>query len=221
MRVISLYTFRMRERAIITAINPIACDQAGFVTTAQARHHGIAARDLDRLARRGLLRRTHHGVYAVAVGRAPHPHEDAVGSWLAVEQDPRRSGSPRSVVSHASAAAIHAIGTAIPGLPELTQPRQSSRRHDARMHVAPLDPTDWHYVDLDGVSVPLTTPARTIIDLLVAGDDPDHVERAVRDAFNDAEEAAPRLEAAARRRRARSGRLVRAARELAEAAWAE
>ena len=209
----------MRQRAVIDAISPIACDQSGFVTTAQARRHGVMARDLDRLARRGILRRTHHGVYAVAVGRTPHPHEDAIGSWLAVEGDPRSGGTPRSVVSHASAAAILAMGTAIPGLPELTQARQSSRRHDARIHVAHLDPADWSHVDVDGFALPVTTPARTIVDLLLAGDDPDHVGRAIRDAFADAGQAVPAIEAAAGRRRARSARLARAACDLAEAAW--
>lgn len=209
----------MRQAAVINAINPITRDQAGFVTTGQARAVGVPARDLDRLARRGLMRRARHGVYAVALGRPDHPHDDVVSAWLAVEQLPSTDRPPRAVVSHASAAAIHAIGSALPERPEITQARQSSRRPDLRIHVAPLGPDDWEVLQVGGLGVPVTTPARTVVDLVAAGDDPDHIARAVRDAFPDADIAAVAVERAARARRRRSDPLVAEALEIAMAAW--
>ena len=43
-----------------------------------------------------------------------------------------------------------------------------------------LEPADWKWVNLpEGIRLPVTTPARTIVDLALSGEDHDHVMDAI------------------------------------------
>lgn len=159
---------------------------------------------LVQLARRGALRRLRRGVYAIAYGRASHPHEDLVAAWLAVDGDElpwRRTRDPRGVVSHQSAAALHGLGTIIPGLPEITTERRAGSRPGIRFHTAPLSSHDWAWRDVGDMRLPVTTPPRTIVDLLLDGEEIDYLERAVAQAFPAPDDARSELTSVARRRR--------------------
>lgn len=214
----------MRERDAIAHLREIAADQAGFVTTSQASRLGVPARMLDQLARRGLLRRARHGVYVFETGPL-HAQEELVSAWLAVDPAAfpweRSARSPAAVVSHASAAALRGLGTIIPRLPDLTQASQRSRRDEVNFHVARFVPEDWQWLDLAGVRLPVTTPARTIIDLVIDHEDGDYLTRAARQAFPSREVALAALVAAAERRKTRHGRLRALAVRLADDAFPE
>lgn len=202
-------------------LTPVAAEQAGYVTSRQAGLVGIPAWVLLELTKRGLLRRIRRGVYMVEPGRAPSPYEDAVSAWLAVDgQDlPWRRRDARAIVSHASAAALRGMGTIVPGLPEITV-RRHAERPDMLIHVLRFTPEDWEWLPLEGsVRLPTTTPARTIVDLFLANEEADYLERAIRESFPDAKAATGELTAAARRRRTRTEGLTAHLAQLAESAW--
>ena len=104
-----------------------------MVTSRQARRVGIPHMLMVRLSRAGDLRRLRRGVYAMAHGRATHPREDVLAAWLAVTGDelPWRRGTPTPGGDrHQTAAALHGLGTVIPGWPEdhdLTSGRPAAR----------------------------------------------------------------------------------------------
>jgi len=194
----------MNRSQALNALSPIAAEQGGLVSAAQARLVGVDRHLLTELSRTGYLQHLRRGAYAFAAGHAPDRFEDIASAWLAVagKQLPWAEGSPAAIVSHASAAQIHGIGTIIPGAPELTEPRRRTRRSDVTVHTARIDPADWQWTRLgSGMRLPVTTPARTIVDLLLSDEEVDYLQRATRDAFDDPTAARAELLAALQRRR--------------------
>lgn len=197
----------MKRQEALQEISAIAADQGGLVTARQAFRRGVAHTTLAQLSNRGLLRRIRRGVYTVALGRASSPHEDLLGAWLALDGEalPWERQRPRALVSHASAAALHGLGTIIPTLPELTTKRQAGHREGVICHTAPFSDEDWDWTGLADTRAPVTTPARTIIDLWLAGEETDYLEQALVQAFPDPDTAGEELQRALCRRRRRVG----------------
>jgi predicted transcriptional regulator of viral defense system len=197
----------MKRQEALEQISAIAAEQGGLVTSRQALRRGVAHATLAHLADRGLLRRIRRGVYAVALGRASSPQEDLLGAWLALDGEalPWERQRPGALISHASAAALHGLGTIIPTLPELTTERQAGRREGIITHTAPFGDDDWGWVPLADTRAPVTAPARTIIDLWLAREETDYLEQAVNQAFPDHETAHIQLLGALGRRRKRVG----------------
>jgi predicted transcriptional regulator of viral defense system len=191
--------------AVLSALAPIAAEQGGLVSAAQVVLAGVTRNQLSDLAADGDLRRLRRGVYGLGPAAADTELEAIASAWLAIagRRLPwQRDGEPDAVVSHASAAQLHGFGTTIADLPELTQARQRSRRTDIVIHPARLGPDDWAWRQIEsGMHLPVTTPARTIVDLLLDGEPAREVERAVRRAFADPAAARPELLAALSRRR--------------------
>ena len=152
----------MDRSTALEALTPIAAEQAGIVTSRQAKRVGVPHMLMVRLSRTGDLRRLRRGVYAMAHGRATHPHEDLLAAWLAVTSDElpwQRDVTPRGIISHQTAAALHGLGTIIPGWPEITTARQAGDRPGIRFHTAPFGPEDWDWLNVGEMRVPVTTPA--------------------------------------------------------------
>jgi predicted transcriptional regulator of viral defense system len=195
----------MTRAEAIQALSPIAAEQGGLLSTAQVRLAGVDRHLVAELVGGGYLQHLRRGVYAFGVGRAPDRFEDIASAWLAVDGRRlpwERTDAPEAVVSHASAAQLHSIGTIIPTLPELTERRQRTRRSDIVVHVARLAVEDWEWLRTgSGMRLPVTTPARTIVDLLLADEELDYLQRAVRDAFGDPPSARQTLLATLDRRR--------------------
>lgn len=199
--------------AALERIAPIATEQDGFVTAAQAAQVGVDYARLVRLVDGDLLERVEHGVYRVTAGVAtiPRAPESLYIKYLAL--DGKRlpwtdRAAPRVVVSHESAADVLGIGT----LPADIATFTSSKRREttisaAKIKVGPLDAADWVYL-FDG-RLPVTTAARTVVDLALAGAGRDYVERVLSDALH--ERLTTRDEVMAmldrRRRSARSARV--------------
>lgn len=164
------------------AVAEIAASQWGLVTTAQAEAHGVSRMLLSRMAASRELERVMHGVY-VATSHSGGPEVDVRARWIALDPGtlaPERLALPHEagVVSHTSAAAMHRIGDIPVGEVELTVPeRHRTRRPGTLFHRASLDPSDVTLID----GLPVTTPARTVADLLVDGHDMAHVADAVAD----------------------------------------
>lgn len=191
-------------------ITEVAVDQGGYVTAAQAKHLGVRE-PLARRTRNGDLRRVRHGVYATRGTR--HSHEQEIAAWLTLERkrlpwEWTSHAEPSAVLSHRSAAAIWNLGTLVPELPSLTIRGRAPRGEGLEIHRSPLGEQDWQWERLDGgIQLPLTTPARTIVDLANAGEEPSHVERALREARQRRLTTNAKVRAAAQRLRRRNKTL--------------
>ena len=172
------------EPDVLSALRPIAAEQGGLVSAAQVVLAGVTRNQLSDLAADGDLRHLRRGVYGLGPGAADAELEDIASAWLAIAGHSlpwQRDREPDAVVSHASAARLHGFGTTIADPPELTQARQRSRRTDMVIHPARLGSDDWAWLQAgSGMRLPVTTPARTIVDLLLDGEPVGEVERALR-----------------------------------------
>jgi predicted transcriptional regulator of viral defense system len=196
----------------------VASEQAGYVTANQAARLGIEQSRLARLAETGDVRRVRWGVYAMR--HADHRLEDEIGAWLSIDRKRlpwERNGDPVAVLSHASAAALHGLGTLVPGYPELTVPpehRSATRQGTISLHVAPLAAGDWMWMRSEGVRLPLTTPARTVVDLLLSGEETSYVERAIAEGLANDSLSPTELIESAQRRRQRNAELTRRIKQM-------
>lgn len=156
-------------------LSPLAESQYGLITTAQANVFGVARRDLARLTSSGVLERTTQGVYLVAA--APRPRlVELRSAWLhlAPELLVEHRGIDHGVVSHESATLVHQVGDLNPFTYSFTVPpprRMRSNQPGVVIHRLPLstDEVEW----ADGLLV--TTPRRTVRDLLLQTIDGDHI----------------------------------------------
>lgn len=149
----------------------IAEAQAGYFTAAQARTAGFSHALLAYHLQTGLFVRVWPGVYRLV--RFPaSPHEDLFVAWLRV--------GLRAVISHDSALALYDLSDLLPSEIHLTVLRTSSRRHpNLRLHTNRLKPEEvTHYAGL-----PVTAPARTIVDVAASGLAEELVEQAIHEAL--------------------------------------
>jgi predicted transcriptional regulator of viral defense system len=210
----------MARGDVLPRLLEIASEQAGYVTAAQAARFDIPQSRLSRLAGTGDLRRIRWGVYAMR--HAQHRLEEEIGAWLSVDRERlpwERNDVAIAVLSHASAAGIHNLGTLIPQYPAITVPpehRSATQAKAIELHVAPLSPLDWEWVRIEGGRLPVTTAARTIVDLLLAGEERSYVERAIEDALAHERMTPEGILATARRRRKRSVGLANRVASLLE-----
>ncbi|MFC8247381.1 type IV toxin-antitoxin system AbiEi family antitoxin domain-containing protein [Streptomyces chartreusis] len=187
----------------LTILSGVAADQWGLVTAAQAKDLGLSGVQLLRLAEAGLLESVGRGVYAMPSAGLPQYLEIKV-AWLRLQPHApaweRPLGSPDSgVVSHASACHLHDLGDIPVAEVEITVPRRRTTTEPfVRLRTAPVNPADITVVD----GLPVTAPARTIVDLLKAKADGGHVGGVIADAERrdlvDIDELAERMQPCAR-----------------------
>jgi len=166
----------MTSRGVEVALADLAAAQWGLVTTSQANEAGVSRTHLNRLAVAGVLVRLTHGVYAMRTS-AGDDLLDLRCAWLTL--DPTRLAAdrltdptPAVVVSHASAAHLHGHGDILADRHEFTVPtRKQTRRPELRLHRGDLPASDITVHR----GLPVTTPARAVLDLLTAHHDGEHV----------------------------------------------
>jgi len=173
------------ERAeALRALDELASEQAGLVTAAQASAAGVDHLTQRRLAEAGLLERLSRGVYRVAGAQLPdHPWIRV--AWLRLDPDTpawQRTGLGRDdgVVSHRSATVLHSLGDIPAPEVELSVPRRRTTREPGVRLLTRPDLTEQDVVFVSGL--PVTTPERTILDLLRDRADGGHVGRVIADA---------------------------------------
>lgn len=155
----------------------LAESQAGYFRTEQAlaagmdrstlAHHAREDRRYVRV-RRGLYRLRHFPT---------SEHEHVMAGWIPL----RKAGA---VVSHESALELHGLSDVIPAAVHLSLPRAKRgqrARPGVRLHTAESPPAPSDIQQVRGL--PTTTPARSIVDALQAGAQPEQVELAVRQAL--------------------------------------
>ena len=140
-----------RQLAPDHGIARLATAQHGVVGRAQLIALGLSAQSVDRAVRAGRLQLMHRGVYAVG-----HRALTVEGRWMAATL------AMDGVLSHATAAAAWDLRPRGSGAIHVTVRRTGrARRAGIRVHRSTIEPHDT----TTHRNLPITTPARTIIDL--------------------------------------------------------
>ena len=156
----------------LDTLYPIAEAQAGYFTTRQAEAAGIHRVRLARYAQSGRIQRVRRGVYRLT--HFPRSrYEDLFIAWL--------EAGPDAAISHDSALLLYELSDALPAAIHLTVPRTASRRRGGlRLHTNQISPAE--IVNFEGL--PVTSVARTLVDVAVAGLSDELVEQAVLEAID-------------------------------------
>lgn len=149
----------------------IAARQHGVITLGQFRGIGLGQTQVAYRLRVGRLHRVHRGVYAVG-----HPSLSRDGRFLAAIL---ATGSG-AVLSHRSAAELWGLVLDADGPVDVTVPGKRRSRPGLRLH----DTTRLDRADIThSAGVPVTGPARTLLDLATTPTDDRVLRRAVREAL--------------------------------------
>src|SRR3712207_5596134 len=146
----------------------LAARQHGVVAHWQLVELGLSPEAIQRRVRAGGLHRIHRGVYAVG-----HPRINGNGRWMAAAL----AHGPLAVLSHRTAAAVHALLRSTSPSAHVTVPANGRRsRKGIVLHQGALPDGERAMVD----GLPVTTVARTLLDL--AADNDPLLDRAVEQA---------------------------------------
>lgn len=146
------------------AVSAISAEQHSLVTTAQLKFAGLDRDAVWYRSRRGTLHRLHRGVFAVG-----HPAIGMLSRFAAAVL----AVGPTSVLSHHSAAAYWRMLDYVEGAVHVSILKARRSRDGIAVHrPVSLPRSDYSYRDL----IPVTSPARTVVDLAGAGAD---FERAI------------------------------------------
>jgi putative AbiEi antitoxin of type IV toxin-antitoxin system len=178
----------MSRRSALAALGERTSEQWGMVTAGQARRLGVSRVDLNRLVHDGILETVPESarVYRL-VGGPEDPDRDAARAvWLQLGRDrtwEERQQHPKAIASHRTAAHLRNLGDLIARRHEFyVTTRHRLARDDVQLRVRrPLQPTDWSWWD----GLPVTTPARTVADLLADREDESAVAQVCQDALRD------------------------------------
>lgn len=140
--------------------------QGGFFTAAQARKAGYADNTHPYHVQAGHWIRERRGIYRLA--RFPLPLRPDLVLWQLWSHN--RSGQPQGTFSHATALTLHELSDAMPSKLIMTVPpgfqRMVAIPEVLRLHRARLGERDVATID----SVRVTTPLRTLVDVIVDGE---------------------------------------------------
>jgi very-short-patch-repair endonuclease len=136
-------------------IATLADAQHGVVGRTQLLEHGLSGDDVDRRMRARRLRRLHQGVYAVG-----HRVLTVEGRWMAAVL----AGGDGAALSHASAAAAWELRRQVGGMIDVAVPTRAGRNSRAGIRLHRSGTLRIRDVTVHR-GLPITTPARTIIDL--------------------------------------------------------
>ncbi len=151
----------------------IASNQNGFFTTKQAIEAGYYSNSHSFHQKRGNWIREHRGIYRLAA--FPLGERPDLTLWYLWSRD--RKEEPRGVYSHATALAIHELSDVNPKRLHMTVPKKFRRNSPIpkvlELHFGLINSTD--ILDFHGVRV--TTPMKTIIDVVEEGNLPEEILR--------------------------------------------
>jgi predicted transcriptional regulator of viral defense system len=193
----------MTKKPDFNLLYQLAETQAGYFTARQAHEVGYSRERLSALTARKQFIRIQRGIYRLSHFPASR-FEDLFIAQM-------RAG-PNSIISHDSALAVYDLSDVLPAEIHVIMPRTGSRRRDdIRLHT--------NNIEIDEITkregLPVTTPSRTIADVIANGLGNDLVRQAVEEAIKRGlVNKAQLLEQADRRR----GRVKKTIQEIIEAA---
>ena len=193
----------MTKKPDFTRLYQLAEAQAGYFTAKQAHEVGYSRERLSDLTAREQFIRIQRGIYRLSHFPASR-FEDLFIAQM--------SAGPNSVISHESALEVYGLSDVLPAEIHVIMPRTGSRRRDGiRLHT--------NHIEIDEITqregLPITTPSRTIADVIVNGLGSDLVRQAVEEAIKRGLVTKPQLVEQADRRR---GRVKKTIQEILEAA---
>jgi predicted transcriptional regulator of viral defense system len=160
----------------------LAEEHEGLFTSKEARNLGIQDSVLARLAHRGRLERTSRGVYRIAhfpVDRLAQYREAVL--WAQANHH----GLERIALSHETAMLVYGISDLNPSKVHLTVPKLARFRRERPDWIAihQADLTDKEVGEHEGI--PVTTVARSILDVLSTTHRRDVVQEAIKQALRE------------------------------------
>ena len=141
----------------IRSLEADAYHQGGYFTSDQAREHGVSRQLLDHHVRQGRFERVRRGLYRVR-GFPSSQHDDIREKWMAV-------GTNKAIVSHESALALLELSDNVPDKVHLLVPRRHRGLRRPSGVVIHTHPDDEEIAAVWRDGLPLTAPARTLIDV--------------------------------------------------------
>jgi predicted transcriptional regulator of viral defense system len=145
------------SRPDLRGLEADAYQQSGYFTSKQASEHGVSRQLLNHHVTQGRFERIRRGLYRVR-GFPTSQHDDIREKWMAIGRD-------KAVLSHESALALLELSDNVPDKVHLLVPRRHRglrRPSDVVIHTHPDDEeiaTVWRG------GLPLTAPARTLVDV--------------------------------------------------------
>ena len=180
----------------LPGLEALALSQGGYLDQADAHAYGLGTDIVHYHARTGRFERVYPGVYRLR--SAPEAsHDELLLAWV--------WSNKRAVISHESALELYGLSDALPNHIQLTVPRAFARTSPGyvlhRATLAPADVTEYE-------GLPVTTPARSIVDAAAAGTGPEQIEAAIRQAIERGLATVDQLHDAAARKRYSRRRTV-------------
>jgi predicted transcriptional regulator of viral defense system len=170
------HTATMRSR--MDELLPLAEQNDGLVTAAQARALGITGSVLARLTQRGKLQRAARGVY-----RIPYFPADPLSQYREAVLWARASHGPEQVaLSHETALGVYGISDVNPARVHLTVPKHARLRRQKPKWITIHrgDPASSDVTSHEGL--PLTTVAKSVMDVMETTGRLALVRQAIKDA---------------------------------------
>jgi predicted transcriptional regulator of viral defense system len=134
-----------------------AYQQNGYFTSAQAREHSVSRQLLDHHVKQERFERVRRGLYRIR-GFPSSEHDDIREKWMAV-------GTEKAIVSHESALALLDLSDNIPDEIHLLVPRRYRGLRRPPGVVIHTRPDDEKVDTIWREGMPVTTPARTLVDV--------------------------------------------------------
>jgi predicted transcriptional regulator of viral defense system len=186
----------MTKKPDFNRLYQIAEAQSGYFTAKQAHVAGYSCERLSDLTAREQFIRVQRGIYRLSHFPASR-FEDLFVAFL-------RTG-PDSVISHDSALSVYDLSDVLPSEIHVIMARTGSRRQNSiRLHT--------NKIDIDEITqregLPITTPSRTIADVITNGLDRKRVRQAVEEAIKNGLVTKAQLLDQADRRRCRVKMII-------------
>jgi predicted transcriptional regulator of viral defense system len=180
-----------RPNPDIRGLEADAYEQSGYFSVRQARAHGVSSQLLNHHVRSGRFAPVRRGLYRIK-GFPSTAHDDMREGWMAV-------GPEKAVLSHESALALLELSDNIADATHLLVPRRHRGLRRPAGIVLHTRPDGEHVPLVWREGMPLTAPARTIVDTLEHLQ-PEQAEMAVRQALTRGLVTKRQLRAEAKRR---------------------
>lgn len=191
----------------VASIRSLADQQWGQFTSVQAKARDVADTELASAVAEGRISIVRAGVFEFPDSEQWSRFGDWAAEWLAARPNAdihHRRAHPDSLVSHAAAARLQDLGVIVPQGLELTAPGPVQIDDSStRVWRGPIGTRgkDWTVVE----GFPVTSPARTVEDLLTAGCDGSYLGTVIDDVLNRGDVAASTVRALCARVAARWG----------------
>lgn len=162
------------ERPEIRGLEADAYQQSGYFTANQARRYRVSRQLLNHHIRQGRFERVRRGLYRVR-GFPSSQFDEIREKWMAV-------GTDKAIVSHESALLLHDLSNNVPDRIHLLVARRHRGLRRPQGVVIHTHPDGERVATVWGDAMPVTTPARTLVDVADTLQ-PDQAEMAAREAL--------------------------------------